>query len=214
MGQGLGWVQERTGLPEAAPASVMLALGLGALLFMGTWHVSDPATFQYVHEPDERAFDWVRANTAPEDRFLISSEFSYLGRNVTGTDGGMWLPLLAGRNTSLPVLSAWVEHSPLPDFFTDTRSLAAYTQPRGAPGETGDSLQVNLEAVGIIPAPASMSDEVVLELMRKLGITHVYSGAQAGRSVSRLDVQAMRADPQHYELVYFDGGVYIFRVLY
>jgi hypothetical protein len=214
VGYGLGWIQERTGLPEAAPASLMLTLGVGAMLFMGSWHVSDPAQFQYVQEADRRAFDWVRANTGPDDRFLISSEFSYLGRNVTGTDGGMWLPLLADRVTSLPVLSAWVEHSPFPDFFPDTRKLAAYTQPIGAPGEAGDSLQVNLASAGVIPAPARMSDAVVLETMRKLGITHVYSGAQEGKSKSRLDVEAMRGDPRHYELVYFDGGVYVFRVNY
>jgi hypothetical protein len=214
VGHGLGWIQERTGLPEAAPASLMLALGLGAVFLMGTWHVSDPSQFQYVQQADRRAFDWVSANTRPEDRFLISSEFSYLGRNVTGTDGGMWLPLLAGRNTSLPVLSAWVEHSPFPDFFAGTRRLAAYTQPEGAPGEAGDSLQVNLAAAGVIPAPAGMSDDVVLDLMRSLGITYVYSGAQEGRSKSRLNVEVMRADPGHYELVYFESGVYIFRVLY
>ena len=214
VGHGLGWLQERTGLPEAAPASLMLALGLGAVFLMGTWHVSDPAQFQYVQQADRRAFDWVSANTRPEDRFLISSEFSYLGRNVTGTDGGMWLPLLAGRNTSLPVLSAWVEHSPFPDFFTSTRRLAAYTQPEGAPGDAGDSLQVNLAAAGMIAAPAGMSDDIVLDLMRSLGITYVYSGAQEGRSKSRLNVEAMRADPENYELVYFENGVYIFRVLY
>ncbi len=214
VGHGLGWIQERTGLPEAAPASLMLALGVGAVLLMGTWHVSDPSQFQYVQQADRRAFDWVSANTRPDDRFLISSEFSYLGRNVTGTDGGMWLPLLARRNTSLPVLSAWVEHSPFPDFFTGTRMLAAYTQPEGAPGEAGDSLQINLAAAGVISAPAGMSDDVVLDLMRSLGITYVYSGAQEGRSKSRLNVEAMRADSAHYELVYFDNGVYIFRVLY
>ncbi|HET9494059.1 MAG TPA: DUF6541 family protein [Chloroflexia bacterium] len=214
VGQGLGWIQERTGLPEGVPASLMLALGLGAMLFMGTWHVSDPAQFQYVQESDRRAFEWVRANTPPDSRFLISSEFSYLGRNVTGTDGGMWLPILAGRITSLPVLSAWVEHSPFPDFFPDTRRLAAYTQPWDPLRELDASFQEYLVDLGIIPTPAGMSDEVVLELMRKLGITHVYSGAQEGKSLSRLDVEAMRADPVHYELVYFDGGVYIFRVEY
>ena len=214
VGQGLGWLQERTGLPEAAPASLMLALGVAAMLVMGTWHVSDPSQFQYVQEADERAFDWVRANTRPDDRFLISSEFSYLGRNVTGTDAGMWLPLLAGRISSLPVLSAWVEHSPFPDFFPNTRRLAAYTQPVGVEGDASDSEQVSLASAGVIPEPAGMSDQVVLDLMRKLAVTHVYSGAQAGRSRSRLDVEAMRADPKHYELVYFADGVYIFRVMY
>jgi hypothetical protein len=214
VGQGLGWVQERIGLPEAAPASLMLALGLGAVVLMGTWHVADPAKSQYVHEADLRAFDWVRANTTPDDRFLISSQFSYLGRNVTATDGGMWLPLLAQRNTSLPVLSAWVEHSPFPDFFPDTRRLAAYTQPWNPLDEADASTQDVLSTVGVIPSPAHMTDDVVLDLMHKLGIIYVYSGAQEGISRSRLDIQAMRGDPEHYDLVYYADGVYIFRVLY
>ena len=102
----------------------------------------------------------------------------------------------------------------IPFSFTSTRRLAAYTQPEGAPGDAGDSLQVNLAAAGMIAAPAGMSDDIVLDLMRSLGITYVYSGAQEGRSKSRLNVEAMRADPGHYELVYFENGVYIFRALY
>jgi hypothetical protein len=51
--------------------------------------------------------------------------------------------------------------------------------------------------------------------MKALGVTHVYSGAFGGRSVPRLNVAAMRADPCHYRLVYPPaGGVYIFEVNY
>jgi hypothetical protein len=201
-------------LPEpAAPLAILAAAPILSLL-LGTWHVSDPGTYSSVHDPDLAAFAWIKANTPPNARFLIASTFSYAGRGLTGSDAGMWLPLLADRNVSVPALSAWQEHPIDPTYFTDTRALAAYTQPIGTPGQPGDSLQVNLLSRNVITTTGDLSSPQPLALMEKLGITHVYSSVKAGNSHPRLDVEALRRDTDHYHLLYFKDGVYIFEISY
>lgn len=214
-GYAVAWACRVAGRLLSAPPT---AFALGILVaapvlasFTGASHVADPAQFAYVQPADLRAFNWIKANTPPDAKFLISSEFSYAGRGVTASDAGMWLPLLAGRNVSVPALSAWMERPVSPSFFTDTRKLAAYTQPTGGPG---DSDQPALVSRDIIPAVQSLSDPQPLALMQQLGITYVYSGAAEGKSAPRLDIAIMRKDSRHYKLVYFDSGVYVFQVMY
>ncbi len=204
--------QNRIKLGEPAFALVLLVAAPILALAAGTWHIADPGTYSSVHDPDEQAFAWIKANTPPTAKFLISSTFSYAGRGLTASDAGMWLPLLADRNVSIPALSAWMEHPIDPTFFTDTRKLAAYTQPIGQPGQTSDSLQINLVKKSVITGTANLSSPQALALMQKLGITHVYSSAKIGNSVPRLDIEALRRDTDHYHLIYFKNGVYIFEV--
>ena len=230
-GYALGWAMEklvtatagvgagRKAMPQALTLTLALALGTVALagafsVASGTWHLIDPGRYQYVHAPDLQAFQWIRDNTPPTARFLISSEFSYAGRGVTATDAGMWLPLLTGRNVSVPALSAWMERPADPEFFTATRTLAAYTQPLAAPQPEGISTQQALRQAGVISSTHTLSDPETLALMRFLGITHVYVGVALGNSKPRLDVAAMRRDSRHYRLVYSEQGVYVFEVIY
>ncbi len=180
---------------------------------LGTAHVAAPATFNYLQGADERAFQWVKSNVPGSAKFLISSEFSYSGRAVTASDAGMWLPLLTGRNVSVPALNSWMERPIETDFFTRTRQLAAYTQPV-TPLSVGGTTQAELVRRKIIQEEHSLSDPAALDLMRGLGVTHVYVGAQAGASKPRLDVLALRRDTDHYKLLYFEEGVYIFEVVY
>jgi len=184
-----------------APLLVLVAPVIAFLL--GTAHVAAPATFNYLQGADERAFQWVKSNVDDNAKFLISSDFSYSGRAVTASDAGMWLPLLTGRNVSVPALNSWMERPIETDFFTRTRQLAAYTQPI-----------TPLSVGGTTQAERPLSDPAALELMRGLGVTHVYVGAQGGASKPRLDVVALRRDTDHYKLVYFEEGVYIFEVVY
>ena len=201
-------------ITEPAFALALLAAAPIVALATGTWHVGDPGSYASVHDPDIEAFAWIKANTPPDARFLISSTFSYAGRGLTATDAGMWLPLLSGRNVSVPALSAWQEHPIDPAYFTDTRALAAYTQPIGTPGQSGDSLQTNLVSRNVITSTADLSSPQALALMQKLGITHIYSSAKIGNSYSRFDVEALRRDIDHYHLVYFKDGVYVFEIAY
>src|SRR5207253_11005875 len=134
---------------------------------------------------------------------------SYAGRAVTASDAGMWLPVLAGRSVSVPTLAAWTERPLQPDFFTQTRQLAAYTQ------FPIDSEIERLVSKGSIPKPLDPSDPQILALMQQLGVTHVYAGTPGGASKPRLNLAAMRKDDCHYKLIYPpDNGVYIFEVNY
>ncbi len=42
---------------------------------------------------------WIRTSTPPDAKFLIDS-FSWLGDAYAPSDGGVWIPYLAGRTTS------------------------------------------------------------------------------------------------------------------
>jgi hypothetical protein len=65
---------------------------------------------------------------------------------------------------------------------------------------------------GIIAEPHAISDGETLSLMRELGVTHVYAGSQEGKSEMRLDLEAIRRDAEHFEMIYDEGGVFVFRL--
>ena len=215
IGRGCEWLSARLKKPVGLVAVGLLGAAPILAFALGPWHLIDPGSSQYVHPADQAAFDWIETNVPQDAKFLISSEFTYQGRGVTASDAGMWLPLLTGRLVSLPALSAWVERPIESDFFTDTRKLAAYTQPQSATLTLSDrSTQALLVSRGIIPQARTLADPETLTLMRKLGVTHVYSGARAGKSNPRLDIEAMQRDTAHYRLLYSEGGVYVFEVIY
>jgi len=212
-GYAIGWIVEavasRLKVPGLRLSPALLVAAPLAAWLMGSWHVTDSAKWSYMHDGDLQAFDWIKANVPQTAKFLISSEISYAGRAVTASDAGMWLPVLTGRNVSVPALAAWAEHPIEAGFFTNTRKLAAYTQPKSDPEIA------RLTSIGSIPTPLPPSDPQTLTLMQQLGITHVYSGTPGGASKPRLDVAAMRADTCHYKLLYHpDSSLYIFQVMY
>jgi hypothetical protein len=204
-----GLARARWTIPAwGVPLALVIAAPLLAFA-LRTWHVADPAQYSYVRDADLRAFDWIKVNTPPTAKFLISSQISYAGRAVTASDAGMWLPLLTGRGVSVPALAAWTEHPLEPDFFDRARTLAAYSQPQNDPEIA------QIVARGLIPAPLGPGDPKMLDRMREMGITHVYSGTAGGASRPRLNVAAMRRDNCHYRLIRPpEEGVYVFQVNY
>lgn len=213
-GAGAGWAlaalpvappEEQTGSSQSFKltprrrwgklAQPMLAL---AAICLGLWGVGlrladvDIPDHALVLPPDLRAFAWITDNTPEAARFLVNAQPAFYETTVVGTDGGWWLPFLAGRQTTIPPMNYSFEQEP----------WSGYQQ-------WINSLYQEIEANGI-DHPA-----VIAELRRR-GVTHVYIGQQQG-SVSHFgpanfDLQALQASP-HYRLVYRQDRVWIFEVL-
>jgi hypothetical protein len=145
-----------------------------------------------VTRPDLRAMAWVRENTQPDAYFLINSFFAYGDSSVVGSDGGWWMPLLGGRDNSVPPLNYGTEEGPWPGYREWINVLTKQVQEHGV-----DSLST-------------------LEMLRDHGVTHVYIGQRQGRvnysGPHSLDPQAF-LDHDAYRLIYHQDRVWIFKVL-
>jgi len=141
--------------------------------------------------PDLRAATWIQANTPQDAHFLVNSFFAFGDSLIAGSDGGIWLPLLAGRSTTLPPINYTLEEGPRPDYVSWTNALTAAIQVKG------------------------ISDTDVIAMLKERGITHVYIGQQQGRVNSPgplLDPAQLLADP-HFSLIYHQDQVYVFKVI-
>jgi hypothetical protein len=198
------------------PASIMVAYGaisvahygrrfgrgapwfVGLLVVLATlWaarihiHMVDPATFMLVTPTDERAMAWIKANTPPDAKFLVNGIFVYGGLGVVGTDAGWWIPLLTGRENTIPPLT-YVSETPFsPDYPRQVHNLMAQFQ------------------------ASDLSSPKGLALLKEHRITHIYVGQQKGRvwnpGAPLLSVEALLTAP-YYEPVYHEDQVWIFEV--
>ena len=140
--------------------------------------------------PDLRAAAWVQANTPPGSRFLVNAFFAFGGTVAVGSDAGWWLPLTAGRPTTLPPINYATEQGDRPDYWAWTNALIAAMQARG---------------------PA---DPEVLALLKERGVTYVYIGQRQGGLNSPgplLDPAVLLASP-YYTPVYHQDRVWVFEI--
>lgn len=140
--------------------------------------------FAYVTPHDLDTLNWVRLNTPPGSRFLISAESSYGGRATTATDAGMWLPLLAGggRSVSVPPLSVGSEGKQAADFTARVRSLYRASQ--------------------------AITTTESLDTLRQEGFNYVYLGEQK----TAINPTVVLEDKEHFCLLYRREGSYVFGV--
>jgi len=140
---------------------------------------------------DLEAMDWIRENTAPDARFLINSFPAYDDSLVVGSDGGWWMPLLAGRANSVPPLNYGAEQGPSPDYTKQVNELTFKLQ----------EMELN--------APATV------RMLCERGFTHVYIGQRQGRvnysGPHVLSLDEMLRSPS-YTLVYQKGEVAILEI--
>jgi len=177
---GLVW------LAFAAIAFKNSAAGWGAIGQLG---VVQPE-FVMVTSPDVRAMAWVRDHTPRQARFLVEGFRIYAGRSIVGADAGWWLPLLAGRENTIPPQYAILnERSEQADYSRWMVELMAHLEtasPKSAEG---------------------------LRLLCDAGITHIYIGQGQGL-VSREKLQLFEpedfADSPFFQLLYRQDRVYVF----
>ncbi|MFN2165037.1 MAG: hypothetical protein ACK2U9_02105, partial [Anaerolineae bacterium] len=107
------------------------------------------------------------------------------------SDGGWWIPLLAGRDNTVPPLLYSSEAGPDPDYIARVNALARYVE------------------------GADLADGATVAWLREQGITHVYIGAQSGRvndpDSPLLDAALLQAS-SYYRVVYHQDGVWIFEL--
>jgi hypothetical protein len=116
-----------------------------------TLHIVNPVTV-LATSADLHALDWIRTHTPPSARFAVGVQ-PWIGGSYVGIDGGYWIPLIAERESILPPgLYPWV--MPSDRVVSITRALNAWYEA----GQAGDP--------------------VVLDGLRRSGVTHLYFGAR------------------------------------
>jgi len=113
--------------------------------------------FVLVTRPDLRAAIWIQENTAPDARFLVEGFRIYGGRSAVGSDAGWWIPLLAGRENTMPPQYALVNEVPEEESYS----------------------QEVVELIARLEEVSLASPEGV-RLLCEWGITHVYVGQRQG----------------------------------
>jgi len=164
----------RGGVPRSGWAGRVAWAGAAGLLLAVAWlgvqqrrTVLDPA-FQLVTPADEQAIAWVRATTPTGTCFAVNSFFAYGGSLVAGSDAGWWLPLLAGRCTTLPPLNYGAEVGPDPGYGEQVNALTRY-------------LEQN-----------TLQDAATVRTLRAQGIGYAFIGEKGG---SLLDAEVLQASP-------------------
>jgi len=138
-------------------AAVIGLIGLAAWGAKERSAVINPS-YRLVAPADLVAMDWLRANTPSDARFLVDGFLIYDGRSVVGSDAGWWIPLLAGRQNTMPPQYALLNEKPYqPGYDKAVTDLVA-----------------QLRQVGVT-SPGGM------RLLCQHSITHVYVGQGQGQ---------------------------------
>lgn len=146
-------------------------------------HLIEPAHMLFT-PADAVAMDWIKANTSPHDAFLVDMFPAYNDSLFVGSDGGWWIPLLTGRQTTLPPITYGSERADHANYSREINNFAWAIRAHPLPSDEG------------------------IRLLREAGINYVYSGAHQDPQRT-IDVIALRQHPA-FTVVYEHDGVVIF----
>jgi len=147
-------VSDRVPLGWKSVWGCALASVLVLVSVWGAWNsvnVVNPVTV-LVKDADMIAYDWIKAEIPEDALFLVNTRPWQLGMYM-GTDGGWWIPLLTGRETTMPPVLYTMGS---PDYVEHVNRIADLTQ------------------------RVALDDACMLDLLRQAGVTHVYVGAKGG----------------------------------
>lgn len=130
---------------------------VAAWLMLGQRNMAQPDTFAMVTRPDIQAMTWIQENTPADSRFLVEG-FRVYNTSAVGSDAGWWIPLLAGRQNTMPPQYALMNEAPL---------VAGY------------SLEV-AKLVELLEE-GKPDDKEVIQALCRWGISHVYIGQRQGK---------------------------------
>ena len=129
---------------------------LAVIIGHGSWastELVEPAT-AYVTDDELEAMAWIESHTPVDALFLVNTQLHAPDLLVTGPDGGVWVPALTGRRTTLPPIT--YGQGPL-DYRAEVRELAA-----------------------AIEAAPTLDNAEVRKLLRNRGVTHIFLGSTPG----------------------------------
>lgn len=188
----VGWITSSAWLSRP---TIQLGVGIFILL-AGGWgalnqrSIVQPSQYAMITRPDMLAMAWVNENLPEGSRFLVEGFSIYGGFTAVGSDAGWWLPLVAGRENTMPPQYALMNERPI---------VSGYSQ-------RVVELVVNLEE----HRPGSQDGR---KQLCDLGITHIYIGQGQGQvSLNRFQLFAPEdfLSSPYFELVYRQDRVYIF----
>jgi hypothetical protein len=174
----------------------VLAFAMGILALYGAWsqrNIPEPESFVLVTRPDVRAMTWIRDNTDPSDVFLVEAYSIYEGTSIIGSDAGWWLPILAGRQSTLPPQYALMNEIPIE---------SGYTQ----------SLVDLVNSLNASPLDTPRG----IALLCDRGITHLFIGQRQGYvgfDVVRLFSAETLLNSPYFRLLYHQDRVYVFGLI-
>jgi len=176
---------------------IALAIGLIFISGLAAWKqrsLVSPKTYALITRPDRLAMEWIKTNTTTEELFLVQGFPIYNGASAVGADAGWWIPLLTGRENTMPPQYALLNELPVPEDYT--RRIVQLTS-------------------FLIAHPLGSPESI--EMICQTGVSHIYSGQRAGKigAAARqlFAPRALTQIPSAFDLVYHQDNVYIFRVV-
>jgi hypothetical protein len=163
-----------------AAGLVLVLIGVGS---KDALTVLEPA-YVLVTDADLEAMQWIREHTPQTAKFLVNSFSAYGGNATVGSDAGWWIPILAGRENTVPPI----------------------TYAHEAAHEPGYAARINGFARRV--ETISLASREALALLRDNGITHVYVGYKGGN----ICVDELQHS-DYYQLAYHRDRVWVFEVV-
>ncbi|MEM3553502.1 MAG: DUF6541 family protein [Candidatus Bathyarchaeia archaeon] len=149
----------------------------------------DIASHTLITRPDLRAMAWIRENLPEDARFLVNSFFAYGGSVIVGSDGGWWIPLLTGRQNTVPPLNYGSERGPKPDYVSWINALATQIEVHG------------------------VDHPETLKMLKERGIMFVYIGQREGKvgaGAKQLFSPYDLINSQAFRTIYHQDRVWVF----
>jgi hypothetical protein len=199
LGAAVGWIVEhadqrfnpsiKTALRIIGIVVFICLAFIGARQRLGDVNIPGSAL---VTRPDIRAAAWIREDTPVDAIFLVNSFFAYNDTLVVGSDGGWWLPILAGRRTPLPPITYSFEGGAGSANMNETNYLTREIQDKG------------------------ITNPDIITLLVERGIRYIYIGQRQGRvnysGPYILDPNSINDDP-NFKNIYHQDRVWIFEVV-
>jgi hypothetical protein len=114
----------------------------------------------------------------------VNGFFAYGGGLVVGSDAGWWIPLLTGRDNTMPPINYATETSSVPDYWSRVNGIVQRLQ------------------------DSPLDDPATLQFLEKNGISHVYIGEKGGPLLKVEELQQSSL----YQEVYQQDQVWIFEI--